>query len=462
MIRTNEKITARDLSLSTRRLWQVSGPKIAEINRTFDLSTGSPVYTVGGQYQAQGWTDWTLGFHFGSALLQFEATGDEEFLQIGRQGLGRMEAHLTHMGVHDHGFNTVSTFGNLRRMIRDGRVVEQEGELRYLELAIKCSAAVQARRWSRYRDGGYIYSFNGPHSLFADTIRSLRILSLGYLLGHLLFEENDQPVSLLERLIQHARASADFSVYYGAGRDAYDVRGRVAHESIFNMNDGNYRCPSTQQGYSSRSTWTRGLAWIILGFAEQLEFLSALPSDDLKPFGGRSEVLGWMQRAAEASADYYIESSPTNGIPYWDTGAPGLAQIKDHLENPADPFNEFEPVDSSAAAIAAQGLLRLGHYLKENQQQESGNQYWQVGLTVAAALFDSPYLSESPDHQGLLLHSLYHRPNGWDAIPPGRKVPCNESSMWGDYHVRELAIYLDKIALKDRYLTFWNAKETDI
>ena len=48
---------------------------------------------------------------------------------------------------------------------------------------------------------------------------------------------------------------------------------RTAHESIFNVKDGNFRCPDTQQGYSGFSTWTRGLAWAMCGFAEQLEWL---------------------------------------------------------------------------------------------------------------------------------------------------------------------------------------------
>ena len=149
---------------------------------------------------------------------------------------------------------------------------------------------MQAGRWSRIRDGrGYIYSFNGPHSLFADTIRSLRALALAHRLGHVLRGENDRPISLLERLVQHAAVTAEYSVYYGTGRDAYDVRGRVAHESIFNMNDGNYRCPSTQQGYSPFSTWTRGLAWIMCGFAEELEYVATLDRQELDPVGGKGE-----------------------------------------------------------------------------------------------------------------------------------------------------------------------------
>ena len=73
-------------------------------------------------------------------------------------------------------------------------------------------------------------------------------------------------------------------------------------------------------------------------------------------------------------------------------------------------MNPHEPVDSSAAAIGAQGLLRLGRYLKDDR-------YWNAGLTVCDALFQEPYLSTDDRHQGLILHSVYHRPNGWDAAP---------------------------------------------
>ncbi len=176
---------------------------------------------------------------------------------------------------------------------------------------MKASGAVQARRWTRTADGqGFIHSFNGAHSLFADTMRTLRSLALGHPLGHALLEEGDRRISLLERLLAHARATASYAVYYGEGRDHYDVRGRVAHESLFNVADGQFRCPGTQQGYSPFSTWTRGLAWVLLGFAEELEFLETLDDEALGPFGGRDEVCAWMLRAAEATADFYIETTP--------------------------------------------------------------------------------------------------------------------------------------------------------
>jgi unsaturated chondroitin disaccharide hydrolase len=297
-----------------------------------------------------------------------------------------------------------------------------------------------------------VYSFNGPQSLFVDTIRSCRSLAVAHLLGHELMGEHDQRISLLGRLIEHATNTARYNVFYGEGRDSYDVRGRTAHESLFNPNDGRYRCPSTQQGYSPFSTWTRGLAWAMLGFAEELEFLAILEDAALSPHGGREAVTGMMLEAARATCDFYIENTPTDGVPYWDTGAPGLPQLGEYLDRPADPYNAHEPVDASAAAIAAQGLLRLGHLLGEVGE---GRSYWQAGLTVSATILDEPYVSRDPEHQGLLLHSVYHRPNGWDHVAPGQSVPNGESSMWGDYHLRELALYLGRVASGAPYYTFF-------
>jgi rhamnogalacturonyl hydrolase YesR len=442
MIDLTSAPTLQSLAPKLRRLFELSAAKIHSIERGWSPSQGSPVFTVRGKYTSRGWTEWTQGFQFGSAILQFDATGDVEMLEIGRaRTVEVMAPHVSHIGVHDHGFNNVSTYGNLLRLMNEGRIVENLWERRFYELALKISGAVQAARWSRTADGGgYIYSFNGPHSLFVDTMRTLRAPAVAHLLGHALMAENDKKVSLIERVAQHARATAKYAVWYGEGRDTYDVRGRTAHESIFNVNDGNYRCPNSQQGYSPFSTWTRGLAWAMLGFSEQLELFDKLE--------GHDETRTIMEKAARATCDFYIEHTPPDGIPYWDTGAPGLAQLGDWRAKAADPMNPHEPVDSSAAAIGAQGLLRLGRWLKDER-------YTKAGLKVADTLFGEPYLSTDTAHQGLILHSVYHRPNGWDAVPEGAKVPAGESSMWGDYHARELAVYLQRMVEGKPYLKFW-------
>jgi len=460
MIRIDESLTPSDLRSAVARMWEVSAAKILDLEDSWNPKNGSPVFTARGRYTARGWTDWTQGFQFGSALLQFDATDDRRFLDLGRERtFARMPAHVTHMGVHDHGFNNVSTWGALRRLVLEGRYEPDARERELCELALEASGAVQARRWTRTRDGGgFIHSFNGPHSLFIDTLRTLRVLALAHRLGHVLLEEADRPVSLLERLVLHARTTARFCVYYGKGRDVWDERGRVAHESLFNVVSGEYRCPSTQQGYSPFTTWTRGQAWALLGFAEMLEYLDTVADEELRAQGGREEICGELAEAARATAEHFIAHTPVDGVPYWDTGAPGLAFLPDHRSRPADPWNDHEPVDSSAGAIAAQGLLRLGRRLENDGSAEEGRRLTQAGLTVARTVLAPPYLSEDTAHQGLLLHSVYHRPNGWDFVPAGRKVPCGESSQWGDYHLRELALFLQRLADGGRYYRFFAAE----
>ena len=454
-MKINSDIQLTDLTDKLETFWSLSAQKIKSIDKTYDCTQGTPVFTRQGQYSTRGWTEWTQGFQVGSALLQFDATGETAFLESGRDATRQhMAAHVGHFGVHDHGFNNVSTYGALLRLMHEGRIESNAWEREFYELALKLSGVVQAKRWTAIPDGGFIYSFNGPHSLFVDTIRSCRALVVSHGLGYSLWTDNDAKVSLLERAIQHCLATARYSVYYGEGRDRYDVRGRTAHESIFNANDGQYRCPNSQQGYSGFTTWTRGLSWAMLGFAEQLEVLATLKDSELAACGGRDKIEQVFMKAAQATCDFYIENTPTDGIPYWDTGAPQLHKLGDVLNQPADPFNEYEPVDSSAAAIGAQGLLRLGRTLQQANDPK-GQQYWQAGLTVLDRLLESPYLSTDPTHQGLILHSIYHQPNGWDHAPNGSSIPNGESSMWGDYHARELALTVQRMINEEPYYSFF-------
>jgi len=69
---------------------------------------------------------------------------------------------------------------------------------------------------------------------------------------------------------------------------------------------------------------------------------------------------------------------------------------------------------------------------------------------------DEPYLSTDEKHQGLLLHTIYHQPNGWDHVPAGSKIANGESCMWGDYHIRELCLYLQRMVNNEPYYTFFN------
>jgi hypothetical protein len=126
MIKIDLTLQPSDLAGKLKRFWQLSGEKIYGIENNYDVSKGSPVFTSQGKYITRGWTEWTQGFQFGSALLQFDATGEDRFLDIGRRKtVELMATHVSHIGVHDHGFNNVSTYGNLWRLMREGRLVAE-------------------------------------------------------------------------------------------------------------------------------------------------------------------------------------------------------------------------------------------------------------------------------------------------------------------------------------------------
>lgn len=441
------------LSWDSSRFWEISGCKIRALEAAWDETRGAPVITVEGRWTNRAWTEWTQGFRVGSAFLQFEATGDEQFLELGRRGTRqRMAPLLAHTGIHDHGFQQVSTWGTWRRLILEGRLEDSGGELELCEQALRVSGATQARRWTPLPDEegrrdrcGFLYSFHGPHSLFIDTMRSLRSLELAWLLGQPLLEEGDRRVDLLLRALEHARTTARYALFYGEGRDVWDrPPGRVAHESLFDPVDGSWRCPATQQGWSPFTTWTRGLAWALLGFAECLEFLAVTDDASLEAAGGRAELEAWLLRAARTCAGIWLAQTPADGIPYWDTGAPGLAALGDWRSRPADPENGHEPVDSSAAAIAAQGFLRLGRWLGHHGEAGEGERWFLAGQALLRTLLEPPWLIEEEEHQGLLRHALYHRPRGWDHVPAGSTIPRGEACQWGDYHLREAVLWMDR------------------
>lgn len=461
------KITPASLKKDTRRVFELAARKAKALDRGWDTSKGTPVFTVNGTYTTRGWTEWTQGFQYGCMILAGDGLNDDKLIQLGkRRTIKYMLPHVTHTGVHDHGFNNLSTYGNLLRLLKEKRMKYDGWEQVAYSNAIAASGAVQAARWSgtppvksRHTANapglGYIYSFNGPHSLFIDTMRTTRILGVAWQLGHSLMHEGDRSANLLKRSVLHGLTTSQYIVFHGDSEHTYDVRGRTAHEGTFNRNDGAFRARATQQGYSPFSTWTRGLAWAMLGYAEELEFFKTIPANDFKAAVGiaKADVVKVYERNAKETCDHYIKDVSTlDGITYWDDGAPGMAKLGDWRDRPADPYNDHEPVDASASAIAAQGLIRLGNYLGKAGK---GKQYYQAGLTVARTLFDEPYLSTKAKHQGLLLHSIYHWPNHWDHVPKGSKVSHSESSLWGDYHLLELALLIHRMAGGGPYLKFF-------
>jgi hypothetical protein len=70
-------------------------------------------------------------------------------------------------------------------------------------------------------------------------------------------------------------------------------------------------------------------------------------------------------------------------------------------------------------------------------------------------LLGDEYMSLDSEHDGILLHGVYHRPNGWDHISATGGAPSGESVMWGDYHLLEAGLLVQRLAAASPYPTFF-------
>ena len=380
------ELTAADLLRQSLRLFELAQSKSAD-RQVLGPSRGTPVFTVEGKYTAARLDrmDAGLPVRLRDPRLRRDRRSRTARARPanGRRSAWRRTSRTSACTITAS--TTSRTYGNLRRLMREGRIPHNEWEHGLL----RAGAQGQRRRAggalvgvpvpSRHRRAPARQAsatstrFNGPHSLFVDTMRTIRILGVAWQLGHML-DARERP---RRPICSSGRSCTGWHqpIHRLPRRQRAHLRRPRpnGHEAIFNRNDGTFRCRSTQQGYSPFSTWTRGLAWAMLGFAEELEFFATIPDAEFEASvdaGQEATLQAYSSRPATTTCDHYIDDcAAADGIVYWDDGAPGLAKMGDWRSRDADPFNDLEPVDSSASAIAAQGLLRLGRYLDTGGKQ---------------------------------------------------------------------------------------------
>jgi unsaturated chondroitin disaccharide hydrolase len=170
--------------------------------------------------------------------------------------------------------------------------------------------------------------------------------------------------------------------------------GSTLHEAWFDLATGEYRKSATHQGWRSDSSWARGQAWAIYGFG------------DAYAYTGDPRYLD----AARRCADFYIERTPAHGV------APNDWE---------DPTPE-RPYESSAAAIAAAGMIRLADHLIAPQL---ASRYRAYGANILSTLCSPTFLAiETPGWEGIVKHATYHGRN---------RLGVDESVMWGDHYFVE-------------------------
>ncbi len=316
-----------------------------------------------GVYSAVSANEWTSGFYLGLNYLCYEISGDEIFKSTNDLLLPQLPEY-NKLG-HDIGMVFSPS------LYADYKLFGNESS----KTMIVDAAEALALRFKE--NGGYIKAWDwgteNDYRMIIDTMYNLPILYRAY--------EITKDEKFYDVACTHAATAMTYLV-----RDDYTT----AHTFIFDK-DGNPVKEKTHQGYADSSCWARGQAWAIGGFAMAYKFT------------GNKEFL----ETALGLADKYTELSGDDLIPKWDLS------LKD---------DESQPVDTSAAAIAANGFMEI--------YEVTGNEdYRERAYLILTGLYEKYSSKDSPSYQGLIC-------DGVGSMPHGKNVSV--SLIYGDYFFVEL------------------------
>jgi unsaturated chondroitin disaccharide hydrolase len=331
-----------------------------------------PLYTEDGKWQhgREAWTNWCEGFLGGMMWIFAARSGDQYWRERAEHYSLLIEERQHDTSVHDLGFVFWPTWK---------RWFNQTGD-EALEARVIQAGRTMGLRFNE--EGKYLRSFVAPDSCFIDIMMNVGIIF------HAANRTDDQ--DLLRKAVSHCLTTR-----------RYLVRGdgSTAHEGIFDVETGEFLREATHQGWRDDSSWARGQTWALYGFGT-VYWLS-----------GDERFLD----TAERCADFYIERTPPHGVPPNDWEEPSPQR----------------PYESSAAAIAASGLLQLAAVTQDPARAASYNDY---ARNILDMLLTPEFLAvDTPGWEGILKHGSYHE---------RKDLGVDESVMWGEYFFVEA---LDKM-----------------
>lgn len=326
-----------------------------------------PLYTENGKWlhQKEAWTKWCEGFLGGLLWIFAIRTGDSWWREKAE--------HYSELIEYRKNDKETQSLGSLF-MPTWKRWYDQTGDIAKQDVVIEAGQTL-ALRFNK--KGRYLASFVAPDSNLIDNMMSV------ILIFYVAKETNDS--HLMQIAVDHCLTVRRHSVRGD---------GSIAHEAIFDVDTGEFRRHDTHQGWRADSSWARGQAWAIYGFANAYKYTQNMDFLD----------------TARTCAEFYIRRAPSDGIPPNDFEEPTPKQ----------------PKETSAAAVAASAMLRL-----VSIEIDTGLQvrYWKYACNILKTLCSPPYLAYgTPGWEGILKHASYHERKG---------LGVNESVMWGDYYFVE-------------------------
>jgi unsaturated chondroitin disaccharide hydrolase len=339
----------------------------ATIERAFTVASGHLADTTAtltpGQYPVRSddagtWvtgdaSGWTSGFLSGALWFMYERTGEEAWRERAEAWQAGLEAQKDNTSTHDIGFMLFDSFGHGYRLTGD-EAYRQILLTAAGSLAVRYSPAVgSVRSWGRLTSPTF--------TVIIDNMMNLELLFWA--------ARNGGDPAWRDMAVSHALNSA---------RDHVRPDGSTYHVVEYSSKTGALKRRGTHQGYSDTSTWSRGQAWAVYGFT-----MAYRETGDAR-----------FLDTARRTAGYFLAHLPDDHVPYWDFDLPSLVG---------------EPRDSSAAAIAASGLLELARL---EPDRRSSDRYQDAAASMLASLSSPSYLASGPPRGAILLHGTQNKPDG--------------------------------------------------
>ncbi len=297
-----------------------------------------------------GW--WTSGFHVGTLLQLYQATGDKALQQLGIERLGGLASQQYNKGTHDLGFMIYCSYGWAERL--------QPSKV-YADVLMNSARSLSTRFNPKV---GCIKSWDhgpGVYPVIIDNMMNLELLCWA--------SSYSGDTSFLH--IARVHANTTMLNHYRPDYSSY-------HVVIYDSATGAVVKKQTAQGYADGSAWARGQSWGFYGYTLMYRY---------------TRDKRYLDQARHI-AQYLLHQPnlPTDGVPYWDYNAPDITHALR---------------DASAGSIMASALLELCHYVPAAE----GKAYVKEAETILRTLSGPAYLATLGTNGGYLLkHSVGNIP----------------------------------------------------
>jgi unsaturated chondroitin disaccharide hydrolase len=321
---------------------------------------------------------WTSGFQAGLDWELYQATGSPYWRALAQTRQAGVESQDVNTSDHDIGFKIFDSFGNGLRLTGDPSS----------KSVLLTAADHLATLYDP--DVGCLLSWGDPKTDFKVVIDSVMNLEL-----LLWASKHGRSTTLRDIALSHARHLQT---------DHVRADGSTFHAVWYNPTTGAILKQGTIQGNRDASTWSRGQAWAVHGFTMMYRET------------GDASFLA----TARSTADWWLAHVPHDMVPYWDF---------DFTDGSS------EPRDSSAAAIAASGLLELARLDPDSAR---ASRYQAGAVATLTSLSSSAYRSDGTGSQAILLHGTRYKNDH-----PG---DFDTGLIFGDYYFMEALLRLRSLA----------------